>query len=145
MICFIKSSISKKKSRRTFRNRQLFTKIMKHRKQEPLFTAGSCSISETEQMYRYAGKLLRLAVAAKLKCKTSLTDVSFAVTEAELLAEPDYNIWDNERDVNDFHFSFISISYIYLLYFYCLINSVHFSHIQFIHIYIPICKQLNTL
>ncbi len=31
--------------------------------------------------------LLRLAVAAKLKCKTSLTDVPFAVTEAQLLAE----------------------------------------------------------
>lgn len=31
--------------------------------------------------------LLCLAVAAKLKCKTSLTDVPFAVTEAELLAE----------------------------------------------------------
>ena len=33
------------------------------------------------------GILLYLAVAAKLKCRTSLTDVPFAVTEAELLAE----------------------------------------------------------
>lgn len=36
--------------------------------------------------------LLRLAVAAKLKCKTSLTDIPFAVTEAKPLAEPDWNI-----------------------------------------------------
>ena len=49
--------------------------------------------------------LLCLAVAAKLKCKTSLTDVPFAVTEAELLAELGWNIWDNERDVNDGLFS----------------------------------------
>ena len=51
------------------------------------------------------GILLCLAVAAKLKCKTSLTDVPFAVTEAELLAELGWNIWDNERDVNDGLFS----------------------------------------
>lgn len=49
--------------------------------------------------------LLCLAVAAKLKCKTSLTDVPFAVTEAELLAELGWNIWDNERDVNEGLFS----------------------------------------
>ncbi len=49
--------------------------------------------------------LLCLAVAAKLKCKTSLTDVPFAVTQAELLAELGWNIWDNERDVNDGLFS----------------------------------------
>ena len=49
--------------------------------------------------------LLCLAVAAKLKCRTSLTDVPFAVTEAELLAELGWNIWDNERDVNDGLFS----------------------------------------
>ena len=41
--------------------------------------------------------LLCLAVAAKLKRKTSLTDVPFAVTEAELLAELGWNLWDNER------------------------------------------------
>ena len=49
--------------------------------------------------------LLCLAVAAKLKCKTSLTDVPFAVTEAELLAELGWNIRDNERDVNEGLFS----------------------------------------
>ena len=49
--------------------------------------------------------LLCLAVAAKLKCKTSLTDVPFAVTEAELLAELGWNLWDNERDVNEGLFS----------------------------------------
>ena len=49
--------------------------------------------------------LLCLAVTAKLKCKTSLTDVPFAVTEAELLAELGWNLWDNERDVNEGLFS----------------------------------------
>lgn len=42
-------------------------------------------------------------------------------------------------------YSNVSVSSPYPPYFYCLINSIHFSHIQFIHIYIPICKQLNTL
>jgi len=41
--------------------------------------------------------LLCLAVAAKLKCKASLTDVPFAVTEAELLAELGWNLWGQER------------------------------------------------
>lgn len=49
--------------------------------------------------------LLCLAVAAKLKLKTSFTDVPFAVTEAELLAELGWNIWDNERDINEGLFS----------------------------------------
>lgn len=49
--------------------------------------------------------LLCLAIAAKLKCKTSLTDVPFAINDAELLAELGWNIWDNERDVNDGLFS----------------------------------------
>ena len=49
--------------------------------------------------------LLCLAAAARLKCRTSLTDVPFAVTEAELLAELGWNIWDNERDVNEGLFS----------------------------------------
>lgn len=49
--------------------------------------------------------LLCLAVTAKLKCKTSLTDVPFAVTEAELLAELGWNLWDNGRDVNEGLFS----------------------------------------
>lgn len=55
--------------------------------------------------------LLCLAVAAKLKCKTSLTDVPFAVTEAELLAEPGLNIWDNEREVNEGLFSESAMQY----------------------------------
>lgn len=49
--------------------------------------------------------LLCLAVTAKLKCKTSLTDVPFAVNDAALLAELGWNLWDNERDVNDGLFS----------------------------------------
>ena len=51
------------------------------------------------------GILLCLAVAAKPKHKTSLTDVPFAVTEAELLAELGWNLWDNERDVDEGLFS----------------------------------------
>lgn len=47
------------------------------------------------------GILLCFAVAAKLKRKTSLTDVPFAVTETKLLAELGWNLWDNERDVNE--------------------------------------------
>ena len=49
--------------------------------------------------------LLCLAVTAKLKIKTSLTDVPFAVSDAELLAELGWNIWDNERDINEGLFS----------------------------------------
>ena len=49
--------------------------------------------------------LLCLAVTAKLKRKTSLTDVPFAVTEAELLSELGWNLWDNEQDVNEGLFS----------------------------------------
>lgn len=49
--------------------------------------------------------LLCLAVTAKLKCKTSLTDVPFAVNDAALLAELGWNLWDNERNINDGLFS----------------------------------------
>lgn len=49
--------------------------------------------------------LLTLSMTAKLKRKTSLTDVPFAVTDAELLAELGWNIWDYERDINDGLFS----------------------------------------
>lgn len=42
--------------------------------------------------------LLCLAAAARLKRKTSLTDVPFAVTEAKLLAELGCSLWDNDRD-----------------------------------------------
>lgn len=51
------------------------------------------------------GILMILAVAAKMKLKTSLTDVPFAVNDAELLAELGWNVWDNERDINDGLFS----------------------------------------
>ena len=49
--------------------------------------------------------LLCLAVTAKLKIKTSLTDVPFAVNDAQLLAELGWNIWDNERCLNEGLFS----------------------------------------
>ena len=39
------------------------------------------------------------AITAKMKLKTSLTDVAFAVTNSELLSELDWNIWDNDRDL----------------------------------------------
>lgn len=51
------------------------------------------------------GILLCLAVTAKLKQKTSLTDAPFAVTEAELLAELGWNPWDHERDIKEGLFS----------------------------------------
>lgn len=67
----------------------------------------SCALPDKRRDNRHIpfGILLCLAVAAKLKCKTSLTDVPFAVTEAELLAELGWNIWDSERDVNEGLFS----------------------------------------
>ncbi len=49
--------------------------------------------------------LLTLAITTKLKQKTSLTDIPFAVTDAELLAELGWNAWDYGRDVNDGLFS----------------------------------------
>lgn len=49
--------------------------------------------------------LLALAVTAKLKIKTSLTDVPFAVNDVELLAELGWNVWDSERDLNEGLFS----------------------------------------
>lgn len=49
--------------------------------------------------------LLSLSVAAKLKTKTSLTDVPFAVTDAELLAELGWNLWDYGRDLEEGLFS----------------------------------------
>lgn len=67
----------------------------------------SCALPDKRRDNRHIpfDILLCLAVAAKLKCKTSLTDVPFAVTEAELLAELGWNIWDSERDVNEGLFS----------------------------------------
>lgn len=49
--------------------------------------------------------LLVLAVTAKLKLKSSLTDVPFAVNDAALLAELGWNVWDTGRDINDGLFS----------------------------------------
>ena len=49
--------------------------------------------------------LLCLAVTAKLKIKTSLTDVPFAVNDAQLLDELGWNICDNERCLNEGLFS----------------------------------------
>lgn len=51
------------------------------------------------------GILMILAIVSKMKLKTSLTDVPFAVNDAELLAELGWNVWDNERDINDGLFS----------------------------------------
>ena len=49
--------------------------------------------------------LLTLAITAKLKQKTSLTDIPFAVTDAGLLAELGWNAWDYGCDANDGLFS----------------------------------------
>lgn len=40
-----------------------------------------------------------LAITAKMKLKTSLTDIPFAITDSELLSEIGWNIWDNDRDI----------------------------------------------
>ncbi|WP_073194348.1 hypothetical protein [Caloranaerobacter azorensis] len=34
-----------------------------------------------------------------MKIKTSLTDIPYAITDAELLSEIGWNIWDTERDI----------------------------------------------
>ncbi|WP_039656773.1 transposase [Clostridium tyrobutyricum] len=44
--------------------------------------------------------LIALAITAKMKLKTSLTDVIFAVTDGELLSELGWNIWDTDRDIS---------------------------------------------
>ena len=49
--------------------------------------------------------LLTLAITAKLKLKTSLTDVPFAVNDAELLSELGWNVWDTERNLENGLFS----------------------------------------
>jgi hypothetical protein len=38
--------------------------------------------------------LLTLSIAAKMKIKTSLTDIPFAITDAELLSKLGWNLWD---------------------------------------------------
>lgn len=45
--------------------------------------------------------LISLAITAKMKLKTSLTDVAFAVTDAELLSELGWNIWDTDRNLEE--------------------------------------------
>ena len=45
--------------------------------------------------------MLTLAITAKLKIKTSLSDVPFAITNAEALSEIGWNIWDNERSLKE--------------------------------------------
>ncbi len=45
--------------------------------------------------------ILMLAITAKMKIKTSLTDVPFAITSAETLSEIGWNIWDNERSLEE--------------------------------------------
>ena len=45
--------------------------------------------------------MIALAITAKMKLKTSLTDVSFAVTDSELLSELGWNIWDTDRNLNE--------------------------------------------
>ena len=45
--------------------------------------------------------ILTLAITAKMKIKTSLTDVPFAITNAEALSEIGWNIWDNERSLEE--------------------------------------------
>ena len=45
--------------------------------------------------------ILSLAITAKMKLKTSLTDVPFAVTDAELLSELGWNVWDTDRKIED--------------------------------------------
>lgn len=49
--------------------------------------------------------LIALAITAKMKLKTSLTDVGFAVTDSELLSELGWNIWDTDRDMSKGLFS----------------------------------------
>lgn len=44
---------------------------------------------------------LTLAVTAKMKIKTSLTDMPFAITDAETLSEIGWNLWDNERGLEE--------------------------------------------
>lgn len=45
--------------------------------------------------------ILTLAITAKMKIKSSLTDVPFAITDAQTLSEIGWNIWDNERDLEE--------------------------------------------
>jgi hypothetical protein len=44
---------------------------------------------------------ITLFVTAKMKIKTSLSDVPFAITDAKTLSEIGWNIWDNNRDLEE--------------------------------------------
>ncbi|WP_368489349.1 hypothetical protein [Clostridium sp. BJN0013] len=45
--------------------------------------------------------LITLAITAKMKLKTSLTDVAFAVTDCELLSELGWSMWDTDRNLEE--------------------------------------------
>jgi hypothetical protein len=45
--------------------------------------------------------ILTLSITAKMKIKSSLTDIPFAITSAETLSEIGWNIWDNERGLKE--------------------------------------------
>jgi hypothetical protein len=45
--------------------------------------------------------ILALSIAAKMKIKTSLTDVPYAISDAKTLSELGYNIWDTERGLKN--------------------------------------------
>jgi hypothetical protein len=45
--------------------------------------------------------ILTLFITAKMKIKTSLTDVPFAITDADTLSEIGWNIWDNQRSLEE--------------------------------------------
>lgn len=49
--------------------------------------------------------LIALVITAKMKLKTSLTDVIFAVTDSELLSELGWNMWDTDRHMSKGLFS----------------------------------------
>ncbi len=43
--------------------------------------------------------IMTLSIAAKMKQHTSLTDIPYAITDAQTLAQLGYSMWDNERDL----------------------------------------------
>ena len=59
----------------------------------------------SDNLHIPSNTLLILAITAKPKQKTSLTDIPFAVTDTGLLAELGWNAWDYGCNVNDGLFS----------------------------------------
>ena len=55
----------------------------------------------SDNLHIPSNTLLILAITAKPKQKTSLTDIPFAVTDTGLLAELGWNAWDYGCNVND--------------------------------------------